>query len=353
MEKTLKNKTIWIDLDNSPHVPFFKPIIDEMSKKGYKIVLSARDCAQTCELADRNKFQYERIGRHYGKNKLFKVFGLLIRALQLAPFVLKSKPGLALSHGSRSQIVLASILGIPSVMILDYEFIQLIKPTWLIFPEVIPDEAIKINGRQVFKYPGIKEDVYVPSFVPDTSILSDLGLDEKELVIAVRPPATDAHYHNPQSEILFNAVIDRFGQMDAVRMILLPRNKAQEIFIKSKWPEIISRGKIIIPDRVYDGLNLIWHSDLVISGGGTMNREAAALGVPVYSIFRGEIGAVDRYLAEKGKLILLERVEDIRDKVRLQKRSIHESPERNSNRTLDSIVGTLVTLMDRDIKRVL
>ena len=317
MKKTLKNKTIWIDLDNSPHVPFFKPIIDEMSKKGYPIVLTARDCAQTCELADRNGFRYARIGRHYGKNKLFKIFGLLIRALQLAPFVLKSRPALALSHGSRSQVFLATLLRIPSVVILDYEFVQLIKPTWLIFPEVIPNEAVKVNGRRIFKYPGIKEDVYVPRFSPDPSILGDLGLDGSELVITVRPPATEAHYHNPQAEVLFNAVIDHFGHIDSARMVLLPRNKTQEEGIKSKWSDMISKGKIIIPKRVLDGLNLVWFSDLVVSGGGTMNREAAALGVPVYSIFRGEIGAVDRYLAVNGKFILLENVEDIRHKVSL------------------------------------
>jgi len=352
MQTSLKNKTIWIDLDNSPHVPFFKPIIDEMSKKGYSIVLTARDCAQTCEMADRNAFQYKRIGRHFGKNKLFKVLGLLIRALQLLPFAIKEKPTIALSHGSRAQVVLSWLLGIPSVMIFDYEFIQLVKPTWVILPEVIPPGAIKFDQHRIFKYPGIKEDVYVPSFTPDPAILEELGIDEKDLIITIRPPATDAHYFNPQSEVLFNAIIDYFGQMDSVCMVLLPRNSKQEVSIKTKWPNLTSSGKILIPDHIIDGLNLIWFSDFVVSGGGTMNREATALGVPVYSIFRGEIGAVDRYLAEKGKLILLESVEDIRDKLRLQKRPIHGGPERNFNGTLESIVSTLVTLLDRIYTRV-
>jgi uncharacterized protein len=136
--------------------------------------------------------------------------------------------------------------------------------------------------------------------------------------------------------------------MNDVRMVLLPRNKSQETSIKTRWPDLVSKGRVIIPEQVVDGLNLIWHSDIVISGGGTMNREAAALGVPVYSIFRGEIGAVDRFLAEKGKLILLENVKDIRDKVCLEKRAVHVCPERNSNGTLEKIVNTLVTLMDRE-----
>jgi predicted glycosyltransferase len=344
----VNKKTIWIDLDNSPHVPFFKPIIDKLSIQGYSVVLTARDCAQTCDLADRNGFRYVRVGRHYGKNKLLKIYGLLVRSLQLVPFALKAKPFLAVSHGSRSQVVLASILGIPSVMIFDYEFIQLIKPTWVILPEVIPDGVVKFDNRRIFKYPGIKEDVYVPAFSPDPAILGDLGLDRDKLVITIRPPATEAHYHNGQSEVLFHEVIDYFGQMDDVQMVLLPRNKTQEDRIKSKWPEMFSKGRMIIPDHVIDGLNLIWFSDIVVSGGGTMNREAAALGVPVYSIFRGVIGAVDRFLAKNGKLILLETVADIRSKISLQKRNSHVFTERNANGALDTIVETLAGLMDGD-----
>lgn len=345
----MQKKTIWIDLDNSPHVPFFKPIIDELSKKGYSIVLTAKDCAQTCNLADLYGFRYERIGRHFGKNILFKLFGILIRSLQLMPFALKEKPVLALAHCSRSQVLLATILGIPSVMIYDYEFSKFINPTWAIFPEVIPNEAIKLNGSRIFKYPGIKEDVYVPDFTPDPAILGDLGLDEKDLVITIRPPATKAHYHNTHGEVLFNAVIEHLSQMDDTRMILLPRYKDQGIGIQRKWPDLVSKGRIIIPEHVVDGLNLIWHSDLVVSGGGTMNREAAALGVPVYSIFRGGIGAVDSFLEKNGKLILLQSVDDVRNKILLVKRSsLQKNSRLNSNKTLDSIVSTIVSLTHSD-----
>ena len=345
------NNKIWIDLDNSPHVPFFKPIMEELSKKGFNVVLTARDCSQTCELADRNGIRYERIGRHFGKNKLLKVLGLLVRALQLMPIALKEKPALALSHGSRSQLVLSWLLGIPSVMIFDYEFIQLVKPNWVILPEVVPAEAIKFDQRKVFKYPGIKEDVYVPNFSPDPAILEELGIDGKDLIITIRPPATEAHYFKPESEILFNASIDHFGRMDGVRMILLPRNRNQEISIRQKWPDLINKGRIILPDHVVDGLNLIWHSDFVISGGGTMNREAAALGIPVYSIFRGKIGAVDRYLANNGKLILLESPEDIEGKVSLVKRIPSAEAGSHGNKTLDSIVGTIISLMGGERKK--
>jgi len=345
------NNKIWIDLDNSPHVPFFIPIKEELSKKGVQIVLTASDRTQTCELADRNGIQYKRVGHPFGKNNILKVLGLLIRALQLMPFAIKEKPALALSHGSRAQVVTSRLLGIPSVVIFDYEFIKLVKPTWVILPEVVPVEAIKFDQHRIFKYPGIKEDVYVPTYSPDPSILEELGIDGKDLIITIRPPATEAHYFNPESEGLFNASIDHFGRMDGARMILLPRNRNQEISIRNKWPELISKGNIIIPDHVIDGLNLIWYSDFVISGGGTMNREAAALGVPVYSIFRGTIGAVDKYLAKNGKLILLENPEDIDRKVSMVKRVPLSEAGVHSNRTLASIVGTIIALMGEERKR--
>ncbi|NOZ81326.1 MAG: DUF354 domain-containing protein, partial [DPANN group archaeon] len=276
-------KKIWIDLDNSPHVPFFEPIIKELDSRGYDVILTARDCFQTCGLADLFHLKYKRIGKHYGKNKVAKLSGLFWRAFQLMPVVRREKPDLALSHGSRSQQILAAILGIPSVVIFDYEHATLFPiahPKWVIVPEVIPDSAIKLKKRSILKYPGIKEDVYVPRFTPDFSVRNFLGLAEKDIVVTIRPPATEAHYHNPQSEELFEATINFLGTNENTRLILLPRNKKQEVKIKTLWPEFCDTRKIIIPERVINGLNLMWHSDLVISGGGTMNREAAALGVP-------------------------------------------------------------------------
>ncbi len=343
-------KKIWIDLDNSPHVPFFKPIIEELNNRGYHVMLTARDCSQTCGLADLLNLSYKRIGKHYGKNKIVKLTGLVFRAFQLMPGVLREKPDLALSHGSRSQLILAAMLGIPSVLIGDYEhatMLPLAHPTWVIVPEVIPDNAVKLNKRHILKYPGIKEDVYVPNFVPDSSVKDRLGLGEEDLVITIRPPAIEAHYHNPKSEQLFEAAVNYLGQRDNVRMVILPRYKKQEIWIKNMWQEMYSNRKIIIPDQVVDGLNLMWYSDLVISGGGTMNREAAALGVPVYSIFRGKIGAVDRYLANAGRLILLESIEDVKTKVILEHWQRPESLNHGNNATLQSIVNSIVGIIEK------
>ncbi|MGH9397353.1 MAG: DUF354 domain-containing protein [Terriglobia bacterium] len=333
---------IWIDLDNSPHVPFFAPIIKALERQGHSVTLTARDAFQVCQLANLFGLTYKPVGRHYGKHTILKVYGSCVRALQLFPTTVGAKPDLALSHGSRSQLLAAVMRGIPSVVIFDYEFARhlFISPTWVMVPEVIPDSAIHIDKCRVFRYPGIKEDVYVPSFTPDPSIRNQLGLTGNGVVVTVRPPADEAHYRNPESDALFHTAIDFLGQAPETKIVLLPRNSNQENSVRRRWPKLFSTEKIIIPERAVDGLNLIWHSDLVISGGGTMNREAAALGVPVYSIFRGKIGAVDRYLAEQGRLVLIENAEDLRKRVVLTRRWRHAEPAGKNGQ--QSALGVIV-----------
>ena len=341
-------KVVWIDLDNSPHVPFFAPIIDELGRRGYAVKLTARDCFQVCALADMYHFDYQRVGRHYGRHIVMKAFGTCLRALQLLPNARRERPHLAVSHGSRSQMISAKLAGIPTVVICDYEFAEPVPgvaPTYVMVPEVIPDASVRF-GKHVLKYPGIKEDVYVPGFKPDVGIRAELGLDDQTVTVTLRPPATEAHYRNPQSDKLLEATLELLSRSDNVKIVLLPRNEKQGVMLRKRWAAPFAGGRIIIPAGAVDGLNLIWHSDLVISGGGTMNREAAAVGVPVYSIFRGHIGAVDRYLAASGRLVLLESVEDIKRKLILQRRNRPFSNRLEVNSALKTIVDQLVCIME-------
>jgi predicted glycosyltransferase len=255
---------------------------------------------------------------------------------------------LALSHGSRSQLLVANLLRIPSVTIADYEFARiwmLVHPTWVITPEIIADSTIHARKDHILKYPGIKEDVYVPRFNPDPSVLAKFGVDGKDVIVLVRPPATEAHYHRPESDELFEAVLNFLGGKPQVKMILLPRNERQAADIRSRWATLFATGQILIPNSVVDGLNLIWYSDLVISGGGTMNREAAALGVPVYSIFRGKIGAVDRYLASVERLTLIENLEDIGNKLILKKRNRSSTVQKLPNTALYTIMQHITAIL--------
>jgi uncharacterized protein len=223
---------------------------------------------------------------------------------------------------------------------------QFLQPDWILVPEVIPDSGAGVAKRGIFRYPGLKEDVYVPRFKPDSALKTQLGISETDLLVTVRPPATEAHYHNPESDELLSTALNFLTKQHDVCVVLLPRNDRQSITLQKKWGDYIAKGKIVIPKQVMDGLNLIWNSDLVISGGGTMNREAAALGVPVYSIFRGKIGAVDRFLAGKGRLVLLEGVEDIYTKIVLERRKPARSDFSAGSVALHSISEAIISIAE-------
>jgi predicted glycosyltransferase len=301
--------------------------------------------------------EHNKIGKHYGANKVLKIIGTIWRSLQLAPVILKEQPDLALSHGSRSLIFLSSILGIPTILLFDYEHskrLPFIKMELGISPEVINDPDIgKSFKRGIRCYSGLKEDVYVSSFKPDPSILQKLNIKEEDIVVTIRPPASEAHYHNPESEKLFFEVVEFLGTNSDVRMVILPRNEIkQRNLVYNTWPAWCDKRKIIIPDYVVDGLNLIWHSDFVVSGGGTMNREAAALGVPVYSIFRGKIGAVDKYLAEKERLILIETAEDVRTKIKPIKRLKKKEVNFDGRIALKQIITAIIEVTGESDNRL-
>jgi predicted glycosyltransferase len=348
---TSKPKSIWIDLDNSPHVPFFCPIVNQLRDQGHTVLLTARDAFQVSDLVRLHGLECATIGRHFGKNSFLKIVGLGVRAAQLLPFAMRNRPDLAVSHGSRAQTLAAKMLLIPSVVIADYEHVKHVThPDWIIVPEIIPAQTAGKFAKRLLKYPGIKEDVYACAFQADNSLLDALGITDNEIVVTVRPPATEAHYHNAHSEELLAAVMDLLAETANVRVILLPRNAKQKQDLVRRWGRWLQTGKMLVPKDTVNGLNLVWHSDLVVSGGGTMNREAAALGVPVYSIFRGSIGAVDRYLAEDGRLILLESVEDVRQRIHISKRDRLTSKTLPSQAALDTIASQIIAIADRPMK---
>jgi uncharacterized protein len=336
---------IWIDMENTPHIPFFLPIIRELQQQGHEVVITARDGYQTCEMARYHSLKFHRIGRHYGKNLLAKIAGLLIRSSQLAKFGRREKPMLALNLGSRSQNLSAKILGIPTVEIMDYEHTAespLLEPQWYIKPDIVHNQGSEQKSHhKTHTYQGIKEDVYIPDFKPDESILDELGLRGANTIVTIRPSATEAHYHNPESELLFIRLIDRLLGIANIKAVVLPRNSRQESSFRTEHPEWFECSRVIIPRKVVNGLNLIWHSDLVVSGGGTMNREAAAMGVPVYSIFRGKIGAVDRHLCHQQRLVMIETPHDVDHKIRIEPRQRIHLPDSTKSRALIDILHHL------------
>lgn len=342
-------RKIWVDLDNTPHVPFFRPVVRELERRGHAVSLTARDAFQVGELAARAGLDCTRIGRHYGKSRVLKVLGVVWRSVQLLPFVLRERPTLAVSHGSRSQILVCNALRIPCVMIMDYEHAKTpmgLRPRWEIVPEALASERLHCkSASRIRTYSGIKEDVYAAEFVPDMTLGEELRALGAEVLVTVRPPADEAHYHNSGSDDLFVRLMQRLIRTPGVKAVLLPRNGRQETALKNRWPEWFEGSTVTIPRHAVDGLSLVWYSDLVVSGGGTMNREAATLGVPVYSIFLGKSGAVDRRLAQEGRLTIIGTAEEVERRIALVPRRRLGCPAPRVRRALAEIVQHVEEIM--------
>jgi len=332
---------IWVDFENTPHVLILKPLIEQLRRRNHQVVITARDCSQTIELANFFRFSAHRISHHHGKNRVNKVLGHASRICRLILFSRDKNFSIALSHGSRSQIIAAGMLKIPTFVLWDYEHasLSLIHRfiDRLVVPEILSVAAFndRIDLSKIIRYPGIKEHIYVPNLMNNGSTLQELPLDKDKIIITIRPPATDAHYHRQQdgsNELMLEA-IKHFSALDNAKIIVLARTKFQQEEITQFLKNNGNSNNIIFPTRAQNGIALIWNSDIVIGGGGTMNREAAVLDVPVYSIFRGKLGAVDRYLSETGRLKLVQSKQDLK-KIPLIKRRRSSKPRLGQNKDL-------------------
>jgi predicted glycosyltransferase len=314
------------------------------------VLVTARDAFQVCSLARFHGLQFLAVGRHNGANNVMKAAGTFWRASQLRSIVVRERPNLSISHGSRPLELLSFLFGIPNMRIFDYEYtieLPFLKPALGVAPDSIDDPELASGFRYGLRtYHGLKEDVYTATFQPDVSILSQLGVTATEILVTIRPPASEAHYHNPEAEQLFVEAVNVLGATAGVRMVILPRTASSKGSVQGRWPHWCAERRIIIPEGALDGLNLVWFSDLVVSGGGTMNREAAALGVPVYSIFRGKLGAVDRCLAREGRLVLIEKPEDVRLKLNPVKRARGAGPVSAERPALRQIMNAAYELME-------
>ncbi|MDD5362995.1 MAG: DUF354 domain-containing protein [Ignavibacteria bacterium] len=306
---------IWFDLDNSPHVPIFRPIFSELEKRGIKFIVTARDFAQTKDLLDFWNIEYTLIGKHGGKSKFGKLRNLITRAFQLRNFIKNKDVKLAVSHGSRTQIIAAKLLKIPSLLMLDYEYTETkifnLFATKLLIPEFIPDERLIGAGfkmKKVIRYGGFKEEIYLQSFIPDLNFRKSHDIPENKILVIIRPPALLGNYHDPKSEKLFVEAIKYFAKNENTFILVISRTKEDRTLIKN----YIASGNFRFLEHAVDGLQLLYAADITLSGGGTMNRESALLGTPTYSIFTGKRPYLDEYLSDKGDLKFIDTVDDIK-----------------------------------------
>ena len=349
------SKAIWIDLDNSPHVPLFAPIIRLYREQGVEVILTARDHSQTIELLELHGFggTYTVVGTHYGKSKINKIRGLLVRAKQLV-WHTKNQPkeiAVAVSHGSRSMVLAARWLKIPIVTMYDYEFTETgifnRFADKVLVPDRIPDKVldeISLPAAKRRKYPGIKEELYVKDFLPIPVFRSQFfklhDANENSILAVLRPPATTANYHSEKSEILLDDILHFLLNAHNVFTVILPRTSEQADNLRTSIANIPdSVWRFAILDEAVDGLQLAYASDLLISGGGTMNREAALLGVPVYSIFAGRQGALDRQMDAEGLITFIRDARDL-SKIRLEHRD-RQKPTALTERVEAFVIDTI------------
>ncbi len=305
---------VWIDLTNSPHVLVMRPVIATLHDRGHEVRVTARDFAQTLELCKRFGIAHTAVGRHRGGSLAAKARGLGSRSRALANWARNQGFDVALGHGSNDITVAAALLRIPSATMFDYEWatvqhnVNCRLARTVVVPEAIPPERLYRYGARgkLRAYPGLKEEYYLSDFKADPAVISSLGLDTARPLIVVRTPPEVSLYHRFEND-LFVRVLAR---LQGTQSVVLPRTPDQRA-------ELDREGGFIIPRHAVDAQSLIAHADLVVSAGGTMNREAVALGTPVFTVFEGRLGAVDERLLAEGRLRRL----DDPDQLKIVKRA--------------------------------
>jgi uncharacterized protein len=297
---------IWVDMTNSPHVPFFRPLLALLEERGHEVQVSARDFAQTLELLETAGIAYDVVGPpHGGAGRGAKIRAMGARLRALRSWARPRRFDLALSHASHELPLAARTLGVPSTYAYDYEFARAQHTlgsraaTGVVVPEAIPQARLDRLGAspaKVRRYPGLKEDYYLAGLVPDATVLETLGLDPTRVLAVVRTPPEVSLYHRHGSP-LFADVLERLGHDAGVHAVVLPRTPAQrDALVSAALPSLV------VPEHAIDAQSLIALADLVVSAGGTMNREAVALGTPVWTTFAGRLGSVDEGLIADGRL---------------------------------------------------
>jgi uncharacterized protein len=332
---------IWIDMTAPAHVLVFRPVIERLKAAGHEVSVTARDYSQTLELLKLHDIAHTGFGRHGGAGRARKVASLASRTNWMRSFGARNDFDLAIGHGSNDLALAAAMLRVPAANTFDYEFavqqhnVGCRLARRVLTPDRIPPERLARYGvgpGKLVQYPGLKEEYYLADFKPDESVLDALGVDRSRIVVIFRPPPDVSLYHR-KSNPLFPQVLNYLGAHEDVHAVVVPRTDAQRAYVRS-----LELPSLIVPDGAVDAQSLIALADLVISAGGTMNREAVALGTPVYTTYGGRLGGVDEALIREGRLRPLT---DPRA-IELRKRESDGALERRDPQMLtDMFLGTL------------
>jgi len=296
---------VWIDMTASAHVLVFRPLIERLRGRGDEVEITARDYAQTLQLLELHGLEATVLGRHGGRSRLGKARALTSRLSALRRWAKGRSFDVALAHGSHELTLTARRLRIPSATTFDYEFAWLQHQlgcraaTRVVVPDAIPPGRLARYGARppkLCQYAGLKEEYYLADFEPDRGVLDQLELGGNRMLVVLRPPPDVSLYHR-HSNPLFPETLQHVGSREDVHALVLPRTQEQRDYVRS-----LELPSVVVPDRAVDAQSLIAFADVVVSAGGTMNREAVALGVPVYTTYGGRLGGVDEALIRDGRL---------------------------------------------------
>jgi predicted glycosyltransferase len=299
---------VWVDCTAAAHPLVLRPLIERLRASGHEVFVTAREYGQTLGILDRLGIPYTTVGEHGGASRLGKARALGGRSARLSKLVWQRRPQLAIGHGSVDLAVVSAFVRVPSVQMQDYEFARLQRQiafrlaTRVLAPDSIPVERLaKIGAKQrkLFRYPGLKEEYYLADFEPDPSVLDELGIERGRVLVVLRPPPETSEYHAPND--LYAATVRRLAAAPEAVAVIVPRTEEQGAAARA-----LGAANLIVPERAIDAQSLIAYADLVVSAGGTMNREAVALGTPVFTTFTGRMGGVDEALIAAGRLRVLE-----------------------------------------------
>jgi uncharacterized protein len=305
--RRLSGVRVWVDCTAAAHPLVLRPLIERFEARGDEVLVTAREYGQTLGILDRLGIDYVTVGEHGGASVPGKVGALAGRSGRLARLIWERRPQLALAHGSVDLALVSALFRIPSVQMQDYEFagwqrqIAFRVARRVLAPDTIPVERLrKIGAKEakLIRYAGLKEEYYLADFEPNAAVLGELGLDREKVLVVVRPPPETSEYHARND--LYGKTIGRLSEARDVQTVVIPRTERQAGKVRG-----VGAVNLIVPERAIDAPSLIAFADLVVSAGGTMNREAVALGTPVFTTFAGRMGGVDEALIAAGRLRVL------------------------------------------------
>jgi uncharacterized protein len=298
---------VWVDFTNTAHVPVLRPLVELLEQDGHEVELTARPLSHTVELLDDWGHPYRVIGRHGGAGRLGKAAAAAERLRGLLRFARGREFDFALAHASVDLPPAARLLRVPNATMFDYEWataqhtVVCRLANRVLVPDAIPpDRLVRYGARppKLAQFEGLKEEYYLAGWEPDAAVVKELGLDRRRVLCVVRTAPSYALYLGGSENELLDRVLRRLAGED-VQTVVLARTDEQRRAVRSV------SDRFVVPDRAVDGSSLVAFADVLVSAGGTMNREAAVLGTPVWSIFEGRPGGVDEQLVAEERLRLL------------------------------------------------